>query len=145
ANLLGKLAAFFIADITRWRADEARHTVLLHILGHVDADHQLFVVEQKLSESSSQFGFPNTGWSEENERADRPLTGRQAGSTPTNGVRDPRETIFLADNAMAQSLLHVNQLGDFAFEQAPDGNSRPLADELGDVFLIDFFLQHRRA
>ena len=28
--------------------------------------------------------------------------------------------------------------------QTTRGNSRPFADELGDVFFVDFFLQHRR-
>ena len=32
---------------------------------------------------------------------------------------------------------------DFAFKQAADRNAGPLADNFGDLFLADFFLQHR--
>ncbi len=49
----------------------------------------------------------------------------------------------LADDAIAQPLFHVHQLLNFAFEQTARRNSRPFADDLGDFFLADFFLQHR--
>ena len=41
-----------------------------------------------------------------------------------------------------QPLLHVNQLLDFAFHHPADRDVRPLADDLGDVLLVDFLLQH---
>ncbi len=37
AHLLGELAAFVITDISRRRADEARHSEFLHVFAHVDA------------------------------------------------------------------------------------------------------------
>jgi len=52
--------------------------------------------------------------------------------------------VFLADNALAQTLFHVHKLLRFALEQPPDGNACPLAHQLGDIFLVDFFLQHAR-
>ena len=45
-------------------------------------------------------------------------------------------------DALVQPLLHVNQLLDLALHQPADGNVRPLADDLGDVLLVDFLLQH---
>ena len=56
-HLLSKLAALLVADVARGRADQPRDTVLFHVLAHVDADHQLFVVEEKFSERASEFGF----------------------------------------------------------------------------------------
>src|SRR5208337_1864674 len=32
----------------------------------------------------------------------------------------------------------------FALEQPPNGNARPLAHQLGDIFLVNFLLQHAR-
>src|SRR6266851_2559054 len=52
-HLLGELPALFVSYIARRRADEARHGVLLHVLAHVNADHQFFVVEEKLRKRSS--------------------------------------------------------------------------------------------
>src|ERR1700687_5079593 len=45
---LGELPSFLEADITGRSADQARHSVLLHVLRHVDAHHRLLVVEQEL-------------------------------------------------------------------------------------------------
>jgi hypothetical protein len=39
ADGLGELAALVVADVAGRRADEAGDGVLLHVLGHVDADH----------------------------------------------------------------------------------------------------------
>ena len=36
ANLLGELAAFFVADVARRRTDQPADVVLLHVFGHVD-------------------------------------------------------------------------------------------------------------
>ena len=41
AHGLGQLAALVVADVAGRRADEARDGVLLHVLGHVDADHRV--------------------------------------------------------------------------------------------------------
>jgi hypothetical protein len=38
--LLGELAALFVADVAGRRADESRHVVLLHVLGHVEVDQR---------------------------------------------------------------------------------------------------------
>jgi len=37
----------------------------------------------------------------------------------------------------------VNELLDFAFEKATDGNASPFADDFGDLFFAHFFFQHR--
>ena len=68
---LGQLAALVVTDVARRRADQPRHRVLLHVLGHVDPDHRGFVVEQELGERARQFGLADAGRSQENERADR--------------------------------------------------------------------------
>jgi hypothetical protein len=63
----GKLAAFLVADVTRWRTDQARHRVFLHVFAHVDADHGVLVIEQKFRERAGQFRFANASGSEKNE------------------------------------------------------------------------------
>ena len=45
ANGFSQLAAFFKAHISRRRAEQTRDGVLLLILGHIDANHVVFVVE----------------------------------------------------------------------------------------------------
>ena len=79
---------------------------------------------------------------EEEEAAERPVRILQAGAGAADRVGDRVDRFVLADDALVQPLFHVNQLLDFAFHQPADRDVRPLADDLGDVFLVDFFLQH---
>src|SRR5712691_3393653 len=67
ANLLGELASFFVSNVARRCTDEARHRVLLHIFGHVDAQQGALVVEEELGEGAGKFGLAYTRWTEENE------------------------------------------------------------------------------
>ena len=59
-HCLGQMAAFFIPDIARRRADQARNRVFLHELGHVDADEMLFRIEQEFSQRLAQLGLAHT-------------------------------------------------------------------------------------
>ena len=83
-NRLGQYAAFLIAHIAGRRADQPGHGVLLHELGHVDADHGVLVVEQVGGERLGQLGLADAGRPEEQERADG--TGRvlQTGTRPAH-------------------------------------------------------------
>src|SRR5258708_4951140 len=144
ADLFGELTAFFIADIARRRADQTRNAVLLHVFGHVDADHQLFIVEQKLREGAGEFGFTDAGGPQENEGADGAIGDAHSSTSARHVIANARQGFVLAHLAQSQALLHVNELLRFAFEQAANRDSRPLAHQLGDVFLIDLFLEHPR-
>ena len=70
---LGKLAAFFISDISGRCADQSSHRVLLAVLRHVDAHHRALVVEQVARERSRELGLADAGRAEEDERADRTI------------------------------------------------------------------------
>ena len=41
-----------------------------------------------------------------------------------------------------QHVLHAHELRHLALHEARHGDTRPLRDDLGDVFLVDLFLQH---
>src|SRR6267154_570872 len=88
--------------------------------------------------------FAHASRSEKNEGTNRPLDVREASAAAPHGVRNAAQRVVLADNALPNALFHVDELVRFALEQPAGRNSRPLANELGDVFFIDFFLQHRR-
>ena len=61
-NSLGQVAAFFVPNIPRRRADETGNRVLLHEFAHVDPDHAVFAVKQKPSQGLAEFGLANPGW-----------------------------------------------------------------------------------
>ena len=116
--------------------------MLFLVLGHVDAHHRLLVVEQEFGEGAGQLGLADAGRTEEQEAAERAVGILQPGARAADRVRDGVDGLVLADDALVQPLLHVNQLLDLALHQPADRNVRPLADDLGDVLLVDLLLEH---
>ena len=88
AHRLGELPALLEADVARRRADQPRHGVLLLVLGHVDADHGVLVVEQELGQRARQLGLAHAGRAEEDEAADGPVGVLEAGARAQHGVGD---------------------------------------------------------
>ena len=141
AHLFGELAALFVADVSGRRADHAGDGVLLHVLGHVDADHGLVVVEQVLRQRAHQFGFADAGGAEEDEAADGPVGVAEAGAVAQDGVGDQAHGFVLADHAVFEALGHLHQLLDFAFHHAGDRDAGPLGDDAGDIVFADLFFE----
>ena len=76
---------------------------------------------------------------------ERPVGILQPRAGPANRIGDGVDGVVLADDALVQPLLHVDELLHFAFHQPAHRNVRPARDDLGDVFLVDLLLQHARA
>ena len=110
AHGLGQLAALVVADVAGGRADEPRDGVLLHVLGHVDADHRVLGVEHELGERARELGLADAGRAEEEEGADRAVGVLQAGAGAADRGRDGLDRLVLADDALVQALLHVDEL-----------------------------------
>ena len=106
--------------------------------------HRVLVVKQEFGERSRELGLADAGRAKEEEAAERPVGILQPGARTPHGVRDRADLFVLTDDTLVEALLHVNQLLDFAFQQFADRNVRPLADDLGDVFFVDLFLEHGR-
>ncbi len=66
-HALGELAAFFVAHVSRRRADQLRDRVLLHELRHIEADQRLLAAEHELRQGARDFGLADAGRSEEQE------------------------------------------------------------------------------
>ena len=110
----------------------------LHVLGHVDADQRVLVAEQELGQRLGQLGLADAGRAEEDERADGPLGVLEAGARPPHGAGDGVDGLVLADDALVQRVLHLQQ----ALRSPPAAMLRhrdagPDGDDLGDVLLGD--------
>src|SRR2546422_362345 len=139
---LGELPPFLVADVAGGGADQARDGVLLHVLGHVDADHRPLVVEEELGERPGQLGLAHAGGTEEQERTDRTIGIGQPRAGPSNRVGDGADRVVLADYPPREPLLHANEFLDLALEQPGHGDPGPLGDGDGDVLLVHLFAQH---
>ena len=66
-DLLGELPPLFVTHVSGRRPDQAGNRMFLLIFRHVNADHGMLVVEEKVSKGASDFGFADTGWTEEDK------------------------------------------------------------------------------
>src|SRR4051794_31204017 len=144
AYRLRELAAFLVADVTGRRADQPRDRVPLLVLAHVEPDHCAVVVEHELRKRARELGLAHTRGAEEDERADRPVRVLQPGARAPERVRDRGDRLVLADHALVQALLHVDELLRLALEQPVDGDAGPARDDRRDVVLVHLLLHHRR-
>ncbi len=118
--------------------------MLLHVFGHVDAQQRTLIVEKKLGKGASQFSFSHASWTEKNKRTNRALGVAESGAGAADRVGHAFESLVLADDAMAKTVFHGDQLFHLAFEHLGDRNAGPLGDDAGDIFFVDFFFQHAR-
>ena len=63
----------------------------------------------------------------------------QAGARAAHGVGHGFDRFVLADDALVQMLLQLDEFFALAFLQTRNRNARPARDDLGDVFLGHFF------
>ena len=103
------------------------------------------VVEHELGERLRELGLADARRAEEDERADRPVRVLQTRARAPERVGDGLDRRVLADDALVQPLLHVDELLDLALEQPVGRDPGPLRDDGGDVVLVDLLLHHRRS
>ena len=60
-----QLSAVLEAHVSRRRAQEAAHGVLLHVLAHVDAHQGVFAVKKRLSQGFAKFCLAHAGGTQE--------------------------------------------------------------------------------
>src|SRR5436190_4903058 len=136
-----QLAALLVPDVARRRPDEARHGVPLLVLGHVDPDHGALGVEQEFGQSPRQLRLPDARRTEEKERAKRSVGVLKPRPGAPDRVGDRAHGGILTDHALADPVLHVEELLELALDQPLHGNAAPARDDLGDVLLVDFLLE----
>ena len=134
---LGELAALFVPDVAGGRADQPADGVLLHVLGHVELDERVLVVEEELGQRLGQLGLPDARRAEEDERAARALGVLEAGPGAADGPRQRLERLLLADDPLVQLVLHAQELGRLLLGEAVDGDAGPGGQHLGDDLLVD--------
>src|SRR5207248_5527062 len=150
-HCFSQLTAFVVAHVPRRSSDQAGNCVLLHVLRHIDSDHVVLVIEEKLGEGTCQLGFSDAGWSKKNERANWTPGIAQTRARSANSVRDALQRCILTDDAFSQPRFHVDQLLYLAFRseehtselQSPyDLVCRLLLEKKNKIIDINNYLMH---
>ena len=111
--------------------------MLLHVLAHVELDQRVLVIEEELRQRLGQLGLPNAGRPQEDEGATRPLRILEAGTGPSDRLRQRGDRLFLADDPLVQLVLHAKQLGGLLLREPIDRDAGPVGQHLGDDLLVD--------
>ena len=139
---LGELAALVVAHVSRRRSDQTRDGELLHILGHIDADDVVLIVEQTFGQSFGQLRLAHARGAEEQERAYGAVGIGDAGAGAENGLGDTLHGLVLTYHAAVQEIVQMQQLLTLALHQLADGDPGPLGDDPGDLLFGDGVVHH---
>ncbi len=109
--------------------------MLLHELGHVDAHHRLFGIEEEVRQRLAELGLAHPGGPEEQETAIGTIGIRQASPGTAHRIGHCFHRFRLTHYPLVQGLFHAQQLVLLAFQHLGNRNSGPLGYHLGD-FLV---------
>ena len=101
------------------------------------------IVEQEFGERLGQLGLADAGRAEEQEAAERAVGILQPGARAAHRGRHRAHRVGLADHALAERFLHLEQFLALALHHPVDRDAGPAADDAGDILGGDFLAQHR--
>ena len=91
--------------------------------------------EHELCECLGQPRLADAGGAQEDERADRALWILEPGTSAADSLGDRVDRLVLADDLLAQRVLHVHQALGLFLRDARDRNTGPHGNDLGDVLV----------
>ena len=146
ADGFGQAAAFFISDIARRGADEAGDGMLLHEFAHVDADHGVFIVEQKFGQGLGTVRFCRRRWAQGKGMS---RSGDWDRPGPARLRRTASETACTASSWPMTRLPRRSSIC-ISFSRSPSsmrvtGTPVQRRNDLGDFLGGHFFLHQRCA
>ncbi len=136
----GKLATLIVAHVSRRRSDQTAHGVLLLILGHINTSHHILVIEEVIGQSLCQFGFTDTGSTQEDERTYRTFRVAKTGTTAAYCIGHGADSGVLTHYSFVKFILKQQQFGALALYHLAYRYSCPAANHIGDVIGINLFL-----
>ena len=145
AHRLGQVAALLVADVARRRADQPRDRVLLHELGHVDADQRAprCRTGTRPAPCTARSCRRRSGRGTGTSRTGR-FGSARPGARAADRVGHEPHRLVLADDALVQRVLHVQQLVALALQHLRHRDAGRARDDLGDLLGADLGAQQLR-
>ena len=112
ADLLRQLAGLVVAHVARRAAHDAGNGVLLHKLGHIQADEALGGIEQIVGQLLHQLRLAHAGGAHEDE-ADGLVLGADAHPVAADGGGHGGNGLVLAYDVLFQPVLQLRQALEF--------------------------------
>ena len=109
--------------------------MLLHELGHVEADQRVFAAKEELCQRLGELGLAHARGAEEDERATRSTRVLQRAAAAANGAAHGADRLVLANDALVKGILATQQLGRLRLGEVRDGHTRHVRHHVGDVLL----------
>ncbi len=104
---LGQLPAFLVAYVAGRRADEPGNRVAFLILRHIESDHVLLIIEEKLGQRFAQFCLTHTSRPQEDETPDWSVGILQSSPCTTHRVGNGLDRFVLTNDPQMEPLLHL--------------------------------------
>ena len=130
----GEQAALVEADVSRRRADQARHRVPLHVFGHVEADE--FDADRD-GELARDFGLADARRAREQEAADRLALIAEPGARHLDGGGQRLDGLVLPVDDELEIAFEIAQHVLVGDRNALGGNARHARHHVFDVFDLD--------
>ena len=117
--------------------------MLLGVLGHVDAHDGALVVEEELGQRLGQLGLAHARGAQEEEGAGGAVGVGDAGPRAAHRVGHGGHGGLLPDEALADDVLHGQELLGLTLEELAHGDAGPGTHDLGDLGGADLLGDHR--
>ena len=122
------MPAGLVALVARRRADQLRDRVLLHVLGHVEAQERPLVVVQRGRERLRELRLADARRTEKHERRLRLLRILEPHARDAHGVRELVDDVILAEDAGRERLVEIQELRALVLIQLAHGDAGELAE-----------------
>ena len=141
ADGFGELASLVVADVSGRCPDQTGDAEFFHVFGHIDPDHVLFIVEERLGQGLGQLGLADAGGAEEEEGSEGPVGVLDPRTGAEDGFGHLADGFILADDTAVQLVLEMEELFALAFHKLGHGDTGPAADDPGDFLFGDLIPQ----
>ena len=132
ADLFGQLTRLLVAHIARRGTDHAGHSVLFHILAHIQPDQRIGAVKELVCQLLHQLRLAHAGGAHK-DKAGRTAAAREVGAAALDRLCHQMHGIVLTDDLLFQLGLKAGELCILGLPDLHRRDARPQLNDLGHI------------